>query len=779
MKKAAFLVAIASASLLAHGQMEHPKTYDLLSVKWSLSFDEKKREIYGDVVNLVRPLNGSKKITFDAVKLAIERVTVDDKPMPFVSTPKDVSVVLPSVQAGKAYSIEIKYSGSPEAGVYFVPANRSYPGNTSMVYTQGEMIDTRYWMPTYDWPDNKATFEAFIETPKDYLAVSNGKLMDVGQKGDKAIYHWKLDQPSSTYLMAFVAGKLDKVDDNGGSVPTFFLTPQGLSDMGQQAFGGTSKIVDFYGRLTGFKYPYAKFSQAAMADYMYGGMENTSIVVQTLGAIFPASSAGTRDATELVAHELAHHWFGDTVTCVDWSQAWLNEGFASFLPPFWIREKEGKDAYDLNRLGIFRGGYYSQKGKPRSVVWNTYKEPFDLFDGVLYPGGASRLFMLMDKLGEPAFWKGIQAYLEANKFKNVDTDAFFNAMQKSSGVDLTQFKKQWIYKVQLPDLKATVKDGSLVIDQPTEGYEFPLDVWFWSNGDWVKKTMTIQTGSNTLPLGDLKDKPFVVDPEVKQMVPVGYASNPSTSVLREMYDHAPNAAQKSILLDRFFGSMTPADQEALLTSETVPGLRQQMAGAIATSDSSVLVANLADKDERVVLATLNHIAGVKFDGTSQDAVVARLKLIWKNSANTDLRGRALSRLLELTGDRALLAEGYRTDSYNESIRAAALNWEAANDAKKARSRCIDLATDPSTTSEFLLDIVSRLGQLKDEPGSDDVYKLLIHFAQDRGFSLKTRAIDALADYGDKRAIPMLETMKDWGMFFIRGSVDRALARLNK
>ncbi len=268
-----------------------------------------------------------------------------------------------------------------------------------------------------DYPDDKATSEGFIEVGSlGEIKISNGKLLDVKEHPDRRIFHWKIDKQHANTLISLIAGKYDKGSGFCGQMPGDYYVPQGLLDWGEPTFGHTEKIIDFYSKLTGFKYPYAKFCQSAVPDYMFGGMENITAVTQTINALHPKSSEPVIDSTGLVAHELAHQWFGDTVTCNGWSDAWLNEGFATFLPTFWDREKSGEEAYDLGRYGTFQGGLAAHQDTSRSVVWKGYKNPLDMFNNFIYPGGASRMFMLMDQLGEARFWKAITAYLNERKY---------------------------------------------------------------------------------------------------------------------------------------------------------------------------------------------------------------------------------------------------------------------------------------------------------------------------------------------------------------------------
>lgn len=336
MKRSLLALGLCLSFGSAYAQRAPERTFNLIDVNWKLSFDETSGQIFGDVTNTVRPLRPNvTKVAFQAVKLEISKVYVDGASSSYLYDGKEVQVPLPvNVSTSQALKVRIVYSGTPSAGVYFIPKKRAFPAKSSMVYTQGEMIDTRYWLPTYDWPDDKATSEATITVPKGYYALSNGRLLERMVSGENETFHWKLDQPVSTYLISFVAGKYDEGTDPGAAIPTYYYVPAGLKSWGDVSFGGTSKIVDFYGKLTGFTYPYAKFSQAAVSDFMFGGMENTTAVTQTINAIYPPEVADYESATGLIAHELAHQWFGDTATATDWEHIWLNEGFATFLPTF-------------------------------------------------------------------------------------------------------------------------------------------------------------------------------------------------------------------------------------------------------------------------------------------------------------------------------------------------------------------------------------------------------------------------------------------------------------
>ncbi len=293
---------------------DRPHNFHLVDVKWHVDLKsfEDTGLLIGDIVNTVALRAAPSSVTFDCVKLHVKSVDVDGAQAPFAADGKELKVSLPAdTTVGQTVKVHIFYDGRPEAGLYFVPGARAFPAHTNVIYSQGEMVDNRCWLPTWDYPNDKGTSEGIIEVGKGEIAISNGKLLGVQEEPDRRIFHWKMNQPHVTYLISVVAGKFDAGHGFWGKVPVDYYVPQGLHSWGTAAFGGTEKIIDLYSKITGFPYPYAKFCQSAVPDYMFGGMENITAVTQTIGALYPPSTEPLSDATGLVAHELAHQWFGD------------------------------------------------------------------------------------------------------------------------------------------------------------------------------------------------------------------------------------------------------------------------------------------------------------------------------------------------------------------------------------------------------------------------------------------------------------------------------------
>jgi aminopeptidase N len=748
--------------------------YDLVSVVWNLALNFAQGSITGDVVNTVVPDRDGAKILFDSRKLTIQKVSVNGMSANFESNGKVLEVdPLQPVKRGSTLAVHIFYSGAPEAGIYFVPKERSFPAHTEIVYSQGEMEDNRYWLPTYDDPDDKATFDGTIHVPTGWKAVSNGKLVGVTPEQGGEAWHWKLDKPNSTYLISLVAGPYDAIMDGSDPVPVGYWVPPGLDSWGKAAFGGTDKVVQFYSQLTGYPYPWPKYTQAAVADFMFGGMENVSCTTQTIGALFPPSTAPNNDSTGLVAHELAHQWFGDLVTTRDWSHIWLNEGWATFLPNFWDRQKFGTESYDLDRLGVFEGGLGAHHSNPhRGVVWTAYKEPIDMFDGFAYAGGASRMFMLMHQVGEKAFWPAITAYLRQNQYKNVTTEIFFNSLSKSLGVDFEQFRKQWFYTSAAPSLTVHKDGDGVFIQQGNIPFEISLDYWLVDEDGSIEKRHIELPASPRYDIDGARGKLIVLDPEVWLMADISYDLGYTTSDWKKLYALAPNSAEKARILESAFGGFDLESKVSLARSEKSVRLLQRILPQ--TPDRELLLDMSHYPDTRIVSAAISEMAALE----NSPRVQARLQELLKTSSNEVVREAAFNSLLSLTQNKDLAEAGMEMDSYNDHFRTQALNWFAQHQPDKARRLALDALSKTSTTEPMRLASIQVLGEVKDRPGERVAYDVLIGFLNERSNSPLRAAINAVASYGNPDAIPLLEARANHSLHFVRSDVRRALERLN-
>lgn len=775
------VVALALAFGSAHALPKRPvRDYDLLNVEWHVTLDFDHSSLTGDVTNTVKPLAaGLKQVRFDFGPAEISSVTVDGRDAQYKHEGDGLFVDLTEGATVKPYKVEIKYATKPTGGAYFIPGSRAYPAHTPVAYSQGEMEDNRYWIPTYDFPDNKATTDGYITVPAGYKVLSNGRLVGEKPSGSTTTWHWKQELPMSTYLISFVAGPYDVGHDHWGKMDVSYWAPEGLLDWGKAAFGGTDKIIDFYSKLTGFNYPWAKFAQAGVPDFMFGGMENTSAVTQTINALFPPSDVPTQNASGLVAHELAHQWFGDTVTCADWSHAWLNEGFASFLPSFWVRQSEGEDQFERSRYGTFQGGLQAHAFQKRPVVYSDYELPIDNFGGFIYAGGASRLYMLMDKLGEPVFWKGVKDYLNEYKFKPVTTDNFFDAMAKSSGVDLKKFEQQWLYTAAVPHVTVSVADGKVVVDQTEPTFEFDPWIWVLKNHKWTKTRVHLDSTHATFDVGDLTGAAVLLDPEGRDMMNLVSHIQYSPEQSMEVFKTGPAVARDKFV-DRL-GNLTQAQLREMVKNEKTLSLKETLMSRLTSESRDDLLGYAKDKDARIRLAAMQNLS--RLGGSGDTAIEMLFNTAYSGDPNDDIRNFAFGVQLQKDKTGRLADYGWTTDSFRDSFRLGALNWWFEHDKEKARTMCF-VALDKPMSDPVRREAIRYLGEMKDKKGEHVVFDRLIAIVQEGSFGAMQTAMNALTSYAGtpdqvSQAAKAIEPLTHASLHFIRRAALSAMRRLTQ
>lgn len=753
---------------------DRERHYDLKHVDWSLSFSEDKGAIFGDVTNTVAPLESATEVTFDCGKLTVRRVFVDGKPATFAHEGEALTVQLgKTVGKGKDVDVRIVYHGVPEAGVYFIPAKRAYPATTGMIYTQGEAEDTRYWLPTWDFPNDKATSSSHITVEPGYYALGNGELLGIDKSATSWTYHWKMDQPHSTYLTSFTVGEYEVGMEDWNGMDVMWLVPKGLGSMGHSSFDGTADMVRFFSELTGFKYPYHKFAQVVVSDYMFGGMENISMVINTIGTLHETNEKPVADSTGLVLHELAHQWFGDAVTARDWSHIWTNEGWASFLPHFYTRETKGEDAYHMGRWGTLQGAYGAARSSDRPMVSDDYQIPMDMFDGNAYGGGAARMFMLLELLGEEVFWECVTAYLNEHRFKNATTESFFNTFSRVSGRDLGQFRQQWFYNAGAPILTSVLEDGTLTVTLEQEHFEIDVPVGVLKNGKWEMHTLKLENGEGKVDLGTVGDSPVLIDPASTIMMGFNKELTYTDEQVLAMYNAAPNAGTKVRLTSKMRG-WDQEQKQSLYESEDSIDMKVSLISLFRRGSEEFLIEQSHSPAPRIQAAAIQRLPMT--DET--DAVMARFKEIWESHPNPRLRTVAVRKLAQETFDPKFADEAWKIQTTNEGLRLFALRWWVVNDKDKGREVCLDQMRNPLNET-IRRAAIGHLGGLKDKAGERRVYDALVKAVQEPSFGSRVAALNALASYGDAAALPYMEPVMNHSLFSMRRAAVNAVNRLKR
>jgi len=774
MKRTALLIFSCALAAVAVGDpVKH--NYDLKNVLWKLTIDPPRQLILGDVTNKLTLTADSSTVELSCSEINVGHAWVDGKAAEFVTKDDKLIVTLPTPgKVGDTLDVRCDYDASPVNGLYFVKRQNAFPAQTPIVYTQGEGEDNHYWLPTYDLPDDKATSESYITVATGWKAIANGAFIGMTSTESADTWHWKMAQPHSTYLISLVAGPMTKVSDDWNGIPVDFYVPPGLEEQGKASFGSTPKMIDFYSKITGVPYPYAKFSQEAVPDFMFGGMENITAVTQTARTLHLPNTEPINDSTYLVAHELAHQWFGDLITCKTWEHSWLNEGFATTLPVFLNRDWHGQDYFELDRYKNFEGAVDTIGSRGRKAVSGDVGSVPTVTMGSVYDGGCSRILMLYHMMGEETFWKAIKQFLTTYAFKNATTDDFFDVVKQVSGTDYTAFKKQWFYTSSTPSLTAKIDHSDLVITQLSPYYTLDLPVWIWNGSDWTKKSIHVDGETSKLDLGDLAGKPLLIDPEVWTPMELNYAMPFSAEDVATLYAHAPNVAQKARIINFLFDKIPQSNRIAIGHTESFQGLLQMIATHIPQAGLSYLMELTHDRDARVVNAAIVAIGNLKFN----DVGMIRLQEIQSGNSNEAIREHAMQAMLNWTTTPALARKVWMMKSFDDGYRMMALDWFAKNFPDEGREKCLQFIAK-SNSEAVRVKALQLLGTLKETQGSHAVFDTLVDVSKEISFRARVAAIVSLGQLGNKKAIPILKPFTIHGPGGVRGAAQASIDQLNK
>ena len=353
------------------------RDYDLQHSRIALRFDLDQKKVLGDVTHSLTILRDStSKIVFDSADLAIQSVTVNKSTAKFET--KDDKLIIPlatAAHAGEKFDVAIRYDAKPTKGLYFILPDKDYPDRPKQVWSQGESEDTRYYLPTYDYPNDRLTTETILTVPASWITVANGKLINVSDAANgMKTWTWKESVPSSTYLITVVAGEFEEVKDSWHGMPVTYYAPKGRGDRLKINYSNTPAMLQLFSEKYGVEYPWEKYSQAMVDDFVAGGMENSSATTNISSSLIHPKLAAeyATGQDDLISHELTHQWFGDLVTCKDWGHIWLNEGFATFGETIWTEAHFGKDQADYNRWEAAREWFSSPALFEKPIVRHDF-----------------------------------------------------------------------------------------------------------------------------------------------------------------------------------------------------------------------------------------------------------------------------------------------------------------------------------------------------------------------------------------------------------------------
>ena len=405
---------------------------DVLDYSVTLEPDIGGKSVKGTV--RIRFLTESQEVEFNCGDLAIDSVILAGAPLKFSLTDHRLRVSLPlDRQARHSQEIEIEFHGAPKRGIRFFP-------DRQQVYT---VFSTSQWMVCVDDPADKATLTFKLILPANLTPIANGELVSQRElPNNKRLSEWCQVTAIPTYIFGFAAGPFHVVKERRRNVELQYFATNYTDSEVRRIFRDTPDMLDFFESRAGVKYADQTYTQVLAA----GGVEQEMSSFTALKESYGKQVLANEQDVWLAAHEFAHQWWGNMVTCRDWNQFWLNEGIASFMAAAYLEHRFGRAVY-LKEIETYRTNYEKVRaaGKDKSLVFPDWLHPTSEDRTLVYDKGAYILHLLREEMGEHAFWNGIRLFTRRHFAKSVITSDFVAAMEQANGKRLTEFFAKWVY----------------------------------------------------------------------------------------------------------------------------------------------------------------------------------------------------------------------------------------------------------------------------------------------------------------------------------------------
>lgn len=735
--------------------------------------------------------NGITSIIMDAVDMDITSVQVSGKAEKYNYDGKQIIIQLSNETViGQEIDIVIAYQlDKPDRGLYFIYPTEHEPHKPTQVWTQGEDEDSRYWFPCFDYPGQLASSEIRVTVPSHFTAISNGALKSVQDQGDSKIYHWVQTEVHPTYLMTLAASDFSEIRDEWNGKDITYYVEKGKEEAARLTMGKTPRMVEFYSQTYGYPYAYPKYAQVCVDDFIFGGMENTSTTLLTDRCLLDERAAiDNLRAETLVAHELAHQWFGDLVVIKHWSHAWIKEGAATYAEVLWLTHEYGEDLGRYYWLGQAREYLDEDSSRyRRPLVTHVYREAIELYDRHIYEKGSCVYHMIRTELGDELFFKTIATFLKDHAHNTVETIDLLRAIEKTTGRNLTFLFDQYVYRGGHPDYKVNYSwdnDSNLaklsvtqtqVDDGKTQGlFDLKIPIAFTSNNTTQTFTVRIHQREQSFYF-PLTSKPdfvsFDAGNHTLKTVELDYALPELTAQLNQDPDcisrlHAAAAIAKKGNLEAL------KTLEKALSTEAFWGVRLEIVEAIATikldQTGAVLIHALKDPEARVRRAVVTALAQQKTAAAYQ-AVKAIVEAgdpsyYTESSAIAALGTFATSGLPDAPEEAevlAILKSVLETrDGWNQVVRSGAISALSRMKTSIAALELLQTYTQPKVPQALRLSAIRALGTISTGQAAtqlEQILNRLRELSRDRFFLTQVAIISALGQMETAKAIPLLSS----------------------
>lgn len=670
----------------------YPRINDIIHTKLEVKFDYNKSYMYGKEWLTLKPhFYPTDSLLLDAKGMDIAEVIMFNNakkiPLKYQYDSLELKITLDRIyKKNEKYTIYIAYTSKPNGlkiksslaindakGLYFINPKGEEKDKSIQIWTQGETESNSAWMPTIDKPNQKSTEEIYMTVPQKYVTLSNGMLVSQKKNTDGTrTDYWKMDLPHAPYLFFMGVGDFAIIKDQYNGKEVSYYVEKKYASVARKIFGNTPEMMKFFSQKLGVEYPWNKYSQMVVNDYVSGAMENTTATLHGSFAYQNARELTDHNAWEgVIAHELFHHWFGDLVTAESWSNLTVNESMADFSQTLWMEYKYGKDAGDEENQSGLRNYLSDSSVADKDLVRFRYADKEDMFDLVSYQKGGRVLQMLRNYVGEEAFFQSLNLYLTANKFKTGEADQMRLAFEEITGQDLNWFWNQWYFSNGHPELKIdyqyndTAKKATVIVQQMQKTnkiFRLPVAVDVYEGSGKKRYNVWIENKTDTLTFAYSKH-PDLINFDAEKVLLCTKTDNKTPENYIHQIEHAPLYVDRMEALNYFAKN----DMKELISGLTdkYPKLREKTIGNLEKSkfakDSIVvsMVYKLASNEKNKYAKA----AAINFLNQTKNPVYKSLYENNVNDSSYSVAGAALEGLIALTPEQGYtLAKKYSTDA---------------------------------------------------------------------------------------------------------------------
>jgi len=759
------------------------RNYDIHHIKIKLELNVEQESLTGEATISLSPLiDNFSTFELHAKDIEIRDITlIEENNLSFLADSETVIITLTeALQKQDTITVKIKYYTEPSAGIHFNKPTEEKPKTPYQIFSHSEPIQARFWFPCYDEPDDKFTSEIIAEVPENFSLLSNGRLLStVHNRKDKTkTFHWYQNKPHTSYLVSVAAGEYAEIRDKFDKVPLFYYVYKDQVENAQNSFAKTPKMMSFYQNLFDFAYPWDKYAQIVVADYHVGGMENTSATTLNDRTIHDLRAHLDMNSDELVAHELAHQWFGDLVTCKNWSHLWLNEGFATYAEILYKEFDSGPasaqyDVYEDQKFYL----EMSDRKFHQPIVFEDYLHPDEMFNVIAYQKAGQVLHMLRYVLGDSIFIQSLQAHLKQYAYQSVETKDFQQVVEKIYGRDLNWFFDQWIYHGGHPKFKISsefrpeISEILLIVEQTQKDslslvplvFQMPVEIEIIGASNRITQKVFLNSRVDTFKFS-FPSSPRLIrfDKDNWILKESSFIKTQQEWIFQLLHDE--NVAARLIAIEELEGTTydtleTVLTLEKCILNDPFWAVRKEAAYLFIDyqrpESKTVLIKACRDPHPKVraaALIALSYFYDKKLDSLFRE--------IAENDSSYYVVAEAIYGLSNVPDDSSFefFSKFVDMDSHNDVIRTAA--FHSLRQLKDTRVLPIAMryAGDRSQPEYLRITALSILKEIGN--GNPEVESFAIELLSDSDDFIKKKAIDILGLFKNERSLQALKELQE-------------------